>query len=53
MIMRANSTVDNWSSGRKEAVQLVAGFVRLIGLLFGTQTLIMALTRRTGLEIVL
>ena len=42
-----------WSSGRKEAVQPVAGFVRLIGLLLGTHTLIMALARRTGLEMVL
>jgi hypothetical protein len=31
-----------WPLGRKEAVQPVAGFVRLIGLLLGIQTLIMA-----------
>jgi hypothetical protein len=37
----------------KVAVQPVAGFVRLIGLLLGSYTLIMALAGRTGLEIVL
>jgi hypothetical protein len=53
MIMRANGTMCTGSLGRKEAVPPVAGFVRLIGLLLGTQPLIMALARRTGLEIVL